>query len=379
MRRIIAVAFALSSIGLAQRGPQGPVVVSPEVPLDRHVVFRILAPEAQNVRLIGTDIPGNRQGAALTKGENGIWEVTLGPVDPGAYRYNFNVDGVSVIDPRNPSISESNANVWSMVYIAGADFMDTKEVPHGSVSAVTYYSTALKRFRRMHVYTPPGYEMGQSKYPIFYLLHGAGDCDESWTSVGRAGFILDNLIAAKKAKPMVIVMPAGHTTTTAAPRTAQQDFVDEFLTDIMPYAESHYRVLTDRQHRAIAGLSMGGSQTLNVAIPHLDKFSYIGVFSSGLIGGLLPNAAAGSGPPANPTTAWEEEHRAQLDNAGVKKGLKLLWFSTGAEDGLIGTTRSTVEMLKMHGFNPIFEESPGGHTWINWRNYLNEFAPQLFR
>lgn len=215
---------------------------------------------------------------------------------------------------------------------------------------------------------------------MFYLLHGAGDCDESWTSVGRAGFILDNLIAARKAKPMVIVMPAGHTTTGAGigPGSAQQDFAEEFMTDIMPYAESHYRVQTDRQHRAIAGLSMGGTQTLNISIPHLEKFAYVGVFSSGLIGALVPQAAAGSGPSASPANSWEEQHKADLDNTAAKKGLKLFWFSTGKEDGLFATSESTVAMLKMHGFNVIFKESPGAHTWINWRNYLNEFAPQLF-
>ena len=147
----------------------------------------------------------------MTKADNGVWEITIGPIDPGAYRYNFDVDGVSVMDPRNPSVSESNGNAWSMVYVPGADFMETKDVPHGAVASVTYYSKSLGKFRRMHVYTPPGYETGSQKYPVFYLLHGAGDSDDSWTSVGRAGFIMDNLIAAKKAKPMVIVMPAGHT------------------------------------------------------------------------------------------------------------------------------------------------------------------------
>jgi N6-adenosine-specific RNA methylase IME4 len=187
--------------GAGRGGPQAPAFVSPEVQADRHVVFRVYAPQAQNVRLSGSDIPGNTDGATLTKGDNGVWEATLGPVDPGAYRYNFNLDGVATIDPRNPSISESNNNVWSMFHIPGADFMDTKDVPHGAVAAVTYYSTVLKKFRRMHVYTPPGYERGQGRFPVFYLLHGAGDCDEAWTSVGRAGFILDNLIAAKKALP----------------------------------------------------------------------------------------------------------------------------------------------------------------------------------
>src|SRR5262245_32667497 len=230
---IFANAFLLQS-ALAQpaaapargRGPQGPQVVSPEVSPDGRVTFRILAAKAQAVRLSGSDIPANGQGAAMTKGTNGAWEVTLGPIRPGAYRYNFNVDGVSVIDPRNPATSESNNNTWSLVNVPGAEFMATQDVPHGAISAVTYYSTALKRFRRLHVYTPPGYESGKGRFPVFYLLHGAGDSDESWSSIGRAGFILDNLIAAKKAKPMIIVMPAGHTGPFrfGGPRPA----VDEF-------------------------------------------------------------------------------------------------------------------------------------------------------
>jgi len=360
-------------------GQQGPVVVSPEVMADRHVVFRILAPKAETVKLAGTDIPGVGMGVAMTKEANGVWELTLGPIDPGAYRYNFNVDGVPVIDPRSASISESNNNVWSLVYIPGADFMDTKEVPHGAVAAVTYYSTALGRFRRMHVYTPPGYETSSAKYPVFYLLHGAGDCDEAWTSVGRAGFILDNLIAAKKAKPMVVVMPAGHTRPFGpGVRTPPEEFTNDFTKDIMPYVEKNYRVLTDRAHRAIAGLSMGGNQTLNIAIPHLDEFAYVGVFSSGLIGSF-PGGRGGANAAPAPGPSWEEQHKAELDNTAWKKGLKVLWFSTGKEDRLITTSTATVEMLKKHGFDAQFEESPGAHTWINWRNYLNEFAPRLFQ
>lgn len=358
-----------------RRGPQGPQVVSPEVLPDRRVTFRILAPEAQVVRLSASDIPGNNQGTPLTKGTNGVWEVTLDPQGPGAYRYNFNVDGVAVIDPRNPATSESNNNVWSLVYVPGAEFMDTRDVPHGAVAAVTYYSKALGRFRRMHVYTPPGYESGKGKYPIFYLLHGAGDCDEAWTSVGRAGFILDNLIAAKKAKPMVVVMPAGHTGPFrfGGPRTAPDDFSRDFLNDLMPYAEQHYRVYQDRKHRAMAGLSMGGGQTLNIGIPQLAKFGYLGVFSSGVFG------ITGGGPGRQPQgPSFEEQHQQVLDDPNLKKGLQLFWFATGKDDRLMETTRATVAMFKKHGFNVVFEESEGAHTWINWRNYLNEFAPQLF-
>ena len=362
------------------RAPQGPQIVSPEISADRHITFRIRALKAESVRLSGGDIPGNNPGAELTKGTNDIWEVTIGPIDPGAYRYNFNVDGVSVIDPRNSATSESNNNVWSLVYVPGSDFSDTKDVPHGAVAAVTYYSKSLGKFRRMHVYTPPGYESGKGKFPVFYLLHGAGDCDEAWTSVGRAGFILDNLIAAGKVKPMVVVMPAGHTRTGPnVPRAAgaPDEFVQDFLNDIMPYAESHYRVYADRSHRAIAGLSMGGSQTLNIAIPHLEKFAYIGVYSSGLLGGRVRFGTQITPGSSEPT--WEDEHKAVLDDAKLKPGLKLLWFSTGKDDRLIANTRGTVDLLKKHGFNPVFLESPGAHTWINWRNYLNEFAPQLFR
>ncbi|HWN94517.1 MAG TPA: alpha/beta hydrolase-fold protein, partial [Methylomirabilota bacterium] len=270
VRTLLLAALASASFTLAQstnqstntaarfRGPQGPQVKSPEVMADRRVAFRILAAQAAAVRLGAGDIQGLGQSTQLTKGSNGVWEIVVGPVEPGAYRYNFSVDGVTVIDPRNPATSESNGNTWSLVHVAGADFMDTKDVPHGAVAEVTYYSTALKRFRRMHVYTPPGYESGKGKFPIFYLLHGAGDCDDSWTSVGRSGFILDNLIAAKKAKPMVVVMPAGHTGTFSFGGGGRiggtnDEFLADFRNDIMPYAEKNYRVYTDQKRRAVAG------------------------------------------------------------------------------------------------------------------------------
>lgn len=353
-----------------------PQFASPEVAPDRHISFRIYAPKAQLVRLSAGDIPGNGQSAfEMTKGTNGVWEVTIGPIDPGAYRYNFNVDDVSVIDPRNPVTSESNMNTWSLVSVPGADFMDTKEVTHGAVAQVTYYSKSLKKFRRMHVYTPPGYECGKETYPIFYLLHGASDCDNSWSTVGRAGFILDNLIAAGKAKPMVVVMPAGHTsafrTGPARDGVRIDEFNEDFLNDIMPYVEKNYRVQADQAHRAIAGLSMGGGQTLNAAFGSLDKFAYIGVFSSGIFG--ITGGFGAQSP------SWEEQHKAVLDNADLKKGVKLVWFATGKDDFLVETSRASVEMLKKHDFKPVYNETTGAHTWINWRNYLNEFAPQLFQ
>ncbi len=408
MRRLIVnsgviVAFvALATTAFAQgRGNAGPQVVSPEVQADRKVTFRILAPQAQAVRLTGGDIQGLGQNNQLTKGENGVWELSVGPIDPGTYRYTFNVDGVATLDPRSPFTSESNNNVWSVVHVPGLEFADTKQVPHGGVASVTYYSSTLGAFRRMHVYTPPGYERGSDKYPVFYLLHGAGDSDDSWTSVGRANFILDNLIAAKKAKPMLVVMPAGHTrrgpnAPGAVATNATDEFVKDFMTDVIPYIEKNYRVQTDRASTAVAGLSMGGNHTLQAAIPNLGKFGYIGVYSSGLLGATLPGVTPGAGrggrgnapaaapagpPPPPPPTAeeWAKKHAATLGNAGLKKGLKVFWFAIGKDDFLLQTNNATVEFFKQQGFNPVVKETAGGHTWINWRNYLNEFAPMLFQ
>ena len=391
---LTAVALVVgASVAQAQGrgGAPAPQVTSPEVNADRRVSFRIYAPQAREIRLTASDIPGLGQNTRLTKAENGVWELTTLPLDSGAYRYNFNVDGVATIDPRNPSISESNNNVWSLVYVPGSDLFDSKGVPHGAIAEVTYKSSALGRDRRMHVYTPPGYQNGRDRYPVFYLLHGAGDNDDSWTTVGRAGFILDNLIAAQKARPMVVVMPAGHASSAQANvvgRSATDDFVNDFVKDVMPYVEKNYRVLTDRPNTAIAGLSMGGMQALEVAIPRLERFAYIGVYSSGLIG-AFPNAgrggrgAAPAAAPAAPAPAgpieFEKTNAVKLADANLKKGLRLFWFGTGKEDFLLSTTDATVDLFKRHGFSPVYVQSPGGHTWINWRNYLSEFAPQLFR
>jgi len=378
---VTVILLSFSTVLFAQeRKPmfrQGPVVNSPEVKQDGSIIFRILAPEAVSVGLQSSDMFGIQQGGpAFTKNKDGIWEATTGKVEPGAYRYVFIVDGASVVDPRNTSISESNDNVWSMVYVPGAEFMEMKQVLHGAVAEVNYYSRALKRHRRMHIYTPPGYESNKKNYPVFYLLHGAMDCDDSWSTVGRAGIILDNLIAEKKAKPMVVVMPAGHTSKGfrmgGSLNRAVDEFSEDFVNDIMPYVENNYRVLKDRKNMAIAGLSMGGMQTLNISMSDLGKFSYIGVFSSGVFS--MSQAKADPSAPG-----WEEQNSAMLDNKDLKKGLKLLWFATGSEDFLIQTTRETVDMFKKHGFSPVYKETGGGHTWTNWREYLNEFAPQLFQ
>jgi len=396
---LIASAAALAAQAPAPGGAQAAAVRSPEVRADRRVTFRVSAPAAQKVELRSPgDIPGvGGRGVAppeLTRNADGVWEGTFGPLPAGAYRYVFAVDGVIVVDARNPATSQTNTTVYSLAVVPGSDVFDTRNVPHGAVASVHYNSTALGGIRRMHVYTPPGYEMSRDRYPVLYLLHGAGDVDDSWSSVGRAGFILDNLIASNKAKPMIVVMPAGHVNGAGAASGASatgagtegmpgigsgpDPFVNDFLTDLMPYVEKNYRVVADRQNRAIAGLLMGGNQTLNIAIPHLDKFAYIGVFSSGIIDGRRGAPSTGTAPPPA-ADAWENKNKAALDNASLKRGLNLLWFSTDKDDGLIPTTRNTVALLQKHGFTPVFIESEGAHTWLNWRNYLSEFAPQLFQ
>jgi enterochelin esterase-like enzyme len=357
-----------------------PEFASHDVSPERKITFKIHAPKAQAVLVGSSDLPGIGRGAEMKKAENGVWEATVGPVPAGAFRYNFNVDGLSVIDPRNPSTSESNANTWSLVLVPGSETFDVKDVPHGAVAKVPYHSSSLKKFRRMHVYTPPGYEKGQEAYPVFYLLHGAMDCDESWSAVGRAGVILDNLIAAGKAKPMVVVMPAGHTGAFRfgggggnAFQRQMDEFSQDFAKDIRPYIEKNYRVKTERASRAIAGLSMGGAQTLNVAFDKLEDYGYIGVYSSGIFG------IVGGFGGAPPSSQWEESHKSTLDNADLKKGLERIWFACGKDDFLVKTSKATVEMLQKHKFDVVSKESDGGHTWLNWRDYLTEFAPMLFQ
>jgi enterochelin esterase family protein len=393
----------------AQAPPQRPpAVVSPEVLSDGRVTFRLYAPNASRVFLNAGDLPpltftppgekpvpqtpGSPGATVFAKGENGVWEfTTASPVPPGAFRYAIMVDGVRTLDPVNTKTSESNTAMWSQFFVPGIGLEEVRDVPHGAIAEVFYASSVLQTTRRMHVYTPPGYEAGGGKYPVFYLLHGAGDTDDAWTSVGRAGFILDNLIAAKQAVPMIVVMPAGHQPampgagTGAAPAGGSpvappviNRFTLEFVNDVMPYVERHYRTLADRPNRAIAGLSMGGSQTLDIAFRHLAKFAYIGVYSSGATLGGGRGAAAGA-VAAPPPPDWEAIHLADLDNASLKTGTRLVWLATGVDDRLITNTRATVDLLKKHGFQPEFAETPGAHTWLVWRDYLRQFAPRLFR
>jgi enterochelin esterase family protein len=366
---LAAAAFAQAGRATAAPPPP-PTVISPEVQPDRHVIFRIYAPQATDIALRGI----GRGGPTFSKRADGVWEGTVGPLAPGVYQYSFGVHGVTVIDPANMAINETTTGLRNVVVVPGGEWTDFKDVPHGAVAEVYYPSSVLGHERRLHVYTPPGYEAGSEKYPVFYLLHGSGDSDQSWSALGRAGIIMDNLIASKKAVPMIVVMPNGHTRNpppSPATPESRMEFVREFSADIMPFVEKHYRVRADANNRAIAGLSMGGGQTLNIAFPHLDKFAYVGVFSAGLSGG-------GPGQPSAAET-FETQNAAALDNPAYKKTLKLVWFSTGKDDPAMTGTKNAVALLQKHHFTPVFQESQGAHTWENWRDYLVIFSGQLFR
>jgi enterochelin esterase family protein len=354
---------------------------STEVSSDHKVTFRIYAPKASDVS-VGGDFG---EGGKMTKDEKGVWSLTVGPLAPDYYSYTFNVDGVRTVDPKNSMIKQGISSVDSMFLVAGdeASFETTRDVPHGEIRTAWYHSQPLDSPRRLHIYTPPGYDGSSEKYPVFYLLHGGGDEDSGWSTIGRAGFILDNLLAEKKAKPMLVVMPNGSmprpenlprftpgTTPSpefrAAMEASQNRFTDELLKCVIPFVEKNYRAAEGPQNRALAGLSMGGGQTLRVLTTHPDQFGYVGIWSAGLFGGNAEEWAKRN-----------SEFLASPDT--VNHAVKLLSISVGDKDFALPGSKSMVEVFDKHGIKHEMHLSGGGHTWINWRHYLNEFAPRLFQ
>ncbi len=353
-------------------------LVSPEIQPDRQVTFRIYAPKASEVSLRGDwmETPGP---AKLAKDEKGVWSVSVGPLAPDFYSYSFDVDGVRTIDPKNPVIKQGISSLDSMFFVPGpeAAFEDNREVPHGEVRSVWYRSSTLGMQRRMHIYMPPGYESGKAKYPVFYLLHGGGDEDSGWSTIGRAGFIMDNLLADKKVKPMIVVMPNGSlprpaglapgaAPNPAAMAAAQDRFTNELIRDVVPFVEKNYRVLAGGEHRAIAGLSMGGGQTLRVVTSNPDQFAYVGVWSMGV----------------NPQATADFEQRSTpflKDPARINRLIRLFSISVGDKDFTLAGSKNLAGLLDKHGIKNEMHLSGGGHTWINWRHYLNDFAPRLFQ
>jgi enterochelin esterase family protein len=339
-------------------------LVSPEVAPDGRVTFRLYAPEASNVSLrVNSDF--GKGPIKFVKAANGVWSATSAPAPAGAYRYNFMVDGATVLDDRNPYTSAGVKTVQSVVEVSGgADDLQANQpgIEHGTISTVYYDSPVAGAGRRLHIYLPANYEKGRN-YPVLYLLHGGGDDDDSWPTVGRPNFILDNLIGAGKAKPMVIVFPNGsiHGNLQQVKDPDQDPFTPELLTVIIPYIESHYRVSQSPDDRAIAGLSLGGHQTLYTGLTHTELFHTLVILSSG-----LPNQKA-----------FEKKYGPTLTQEASR--LKLVWYGYGTRDPAKPNALATLEMFDRYGIKYQAEEVPGTHDWSTWRLCLGQFAPLLFR
>lgn len=364
---IVALGLTTSPAATAQRARPQPIE-SPIIHPDGKVTFNYHAPSARKLELSAQFIRGNQP---LTANSNGLWSITLGPVAPNLYPYNFVVDGVAVSDPGNMHLFPNERFKASLVDVPGAKpaLHAAQDVPHGEVSYGYYHSKTLNQIRPLLVYTPPGYREGAEKYPVFYLVSGTTDTEETWFKVGRVNFILDNLIAQKKAVPMIVVMPYGNMMMGTPPPTSVQAadmygvFADELVGNIMPYVEANYRVIPDRTKRAIAGFSRGGGQSLFAGFAHLDKFAWIGSYSAYL------------------TPEVFNKYFSKLAEAPdvTNQQLKLLWLGVGKEDFLYRQAVDFEEYLKHKKIDHRSLITDGGHTWMNARHYLAETLQLYFK
>lgn len=363
------LAMVLLLAPLASPQPQ-PVdtLVSPEVHADRRVTFRIRAPKASEVTLAMDFMAANSR-ESMTKDSQGVWSVTIGPLDPTVYIYTFTVDGVTMADPVNPNIKLRARTSASMVEVPAdpPSIWDARDVPHGMVQINWQKSTVINgETRWIWVYTPPAYEREtKRRYPVLYLFHGSNDTAAGWTLAGHANFILDNLLAEKKAVPMIVVMPFGHALpfgVRGGPVNNTDLYEQYVLKDVMPLVESKYRVAPGRANRAIAGLSMGGGQALTIGLRHLDLFSALGAFSGALMGDFdkqFPEVVA------NPKD--------------INAKLRVFWIGCGKQDGLFERSQKLSEQLTARQIKHTFRPSEGEHVFKVWRLYLSEFVPLLFR
>jgi len=390
----------------AGRGAQAPRIVSPEIHPDKTVTFRLLAPKATEVTLNGswagaTNLP-------MTKDDAGVWSATIGPLGAQLWGYWFMVDGVKALDPNNGETQRDGVRYDNLLMISGPedDMWDFKDVPHGTMHEIWYPSPTLKEARRrMYVYTPPDYESSTKKYPVLYLLHGGGGDEDAWTVMGRAPIIMDNLIAAGKAKPMIVVMPNGNATQTVSqgfgfgPTPARQQvqapapppiqaaqggpgraagpvgasggrggrgpqpyagsYPESLVKDVIPFVEKTFRVIPNKDNRAIAGLSMGAGHTVAATNNNPGVFAYIGVFSGG-------------GQVGDPIF---EKQLSDLKKSGVK----YYWLGAGTTDMARAGTVALSEDVKKLGFQTSYKEIAGSHYWFLWRDFLSDYATMLFK
>ncbi|WP_372950565.1 esterase [Mariniphaga sp.] len=381
---LMIAAFFSFSVNAQQSLFGGEQIVSPEIHEDNSVTFRVNAPDAEEVKLAGEWMPSEGWtpgSAAMQKSENGIWSFTTEPLEPELYSYSFIIDGFRTTDPNNPFIVRDVASVMNIFIIGGeqADLYKVNNVPHGTVARRWYDSPSLGKNRRLTIYTPPGYENSAEKYPVLYLLHGAGGDEEAWITLGRTAQIMDNLIAQRKAKPMIVVMPNGNVIQDAAPGEGTDGFYKpQFMVpktmdgtyeasfpDIIKFLENNYRVKAEKASRAIAGLSMGGFHSLHISRYYHNMFDYVGLFSAA----ILPNQDVSHEVYEN----IDGTLKTQMEN-----GYELYWIGMGKTDFLYDSGVQYRQKLDSMGMKYIYRESGGGHVWRNWRVYLSEFAPLLF-
>lgn len=380
MKKIILAATMVVALSAsAQQELHGGAKGSPTINKDNSVTFTIKAPEAKKVTL-HMDYTDD---AEMKRGDDGTWTLTTSPLKPELYRYNYVVDGVKVIDTENVYQIRDVSTVMSMFIIDGEKepcLYSVTDVPHGNVSQVWYDSPTLGTKRRMCVYTPAGYEEGHTRYPVFYLLHGSGGDETAWLEHGRAAQIADNLIAQGKAEPMIIVMPNGNVDENAAPGAAETGLVNPTFNhnkwmegtfegsfgDIVNYVDTHYRTMKMKRKRAIAGLSMGGYHSLYISANNPSDYAYVGLFSAA----ITPKKGVESPIYDN----LEEKLKTQF-----RQRVKLYWIGIGEDDFLYKDNARFTRMLDKNRMKYTYEESTGGHEWRNWRVYLSQFMPLLFK
>lgn len=383
MKRITTLIAAVTIVSAATISGQQALTASrnttsPVINSDGSVLFKISAPQAEKVFVVGDFAP---MPVAMQSDSLGVWSATVGPLESELYSYKFIVDGVETVDPSNPYNARDISSITNYTIVPGGmgDLYLAREVPHGNVAQVWYNSPNMPGQRRMTIYTPAGYT-SERRYPVLYLLHGMGGDEEAWTELGRTSFILDNLIAEGKAEPMIVVMPNGNGLQIAAPgytseglyvTTPQRSlapegsFESEFA-DVVAYVDSAYSTLSDRSHRAIAGLSMGGGHSWKISAKHPEMFDFIGLFSAAV--GWRGNVSINNG-----------EKPSDYMNTLVANPPQLYWIGIGKDDFLYQLNEEFRQSLDNVGFKYTYRETSGGHQWKNWRRYLAEFATLIFK
>ncbi|WP_293741855.1 esterase [uncultured Pedobacter sp.] len=360
-------------------------IISPQMNTDGTVTFRLKAPNARKVEIQGDFLVSNGNmppTQEMKLGTDSVWSYTSVVLPSELYSYSFIVDGLKIRDPNNVYLIRDVSSVVNVFLVGNgkADLYTVKDVPHGTVAKRWYQSAGLKTSRRLTVYTPPSYEASKGRYPVLYLLHGVGGDEEAWMQLGRASQILDNLIASGKARPMIVVMANGHTSNTAAPGESSKGLykpimmtpdvfngdMESYFKEIIDFTEKNYRTGKEQHDRAIAGLSMGGFHSLYISANYPKTFGYVGLFSPAIL------------PPASAASPIYKDLDLKLE-ALKKNGYDLYWIAIGKKDFLYKTVREFRNKLDGIGLRYDYKESEGGHTWVNWRDYLSEFIPMLFK